>query len=79
MAATDTDNNLKYVRIDHFWKNIGSIVDMKRRPKHQKLVTFVNLILTLSHGNADVERGFSTTRQHLELHGKKTAEDTLNT
>ena len=31
-----------------------------------------------SHGNADAERGFSITKQHLELHGNNTDEDTLN-
>ena len=51
---------------------------MEGRPKYRKLVSFVNHILTLSHGNADAERGFSITKQHLELHGNKTDEDTLN-
>jgi hypothetical protein len=78
MAATDTDNDSKYVRIDHFWRNVGGIVDIEGRPKYLKLVTFVNLILTLSHGNADPERGFSITKQHLQLHGNKTDENTLN-
>ena len=31
-----------------------------------------------SHGNVDAERGFSITKQHLELHGNNTDEDTLN-
>ena len=33
----------------------------------------------LSYGNAGAERGFSITKQHLELHGNKTDEDTINT
>ena len=77
-AATDTDKDSKYVCIDHFWRNVGSIVDMEGRPKYQKLVTFVILILMLSHRNAGAERGFSITKQHLELHGNKTNEDILN-
>ena len=68
MAATGTDNDSKYVCIDHFWRNVGGIVDMEGRPKYQKLVTFVNLILMLSHGNADAERGFSIIKQHLKSH-----------
>ena len=32
----------------------------------------------LSHGNSGAERGFSITKQHLELHGNKTNEDILN-
>ena len=40
---------------------------MEGRPKYQKLVMFVNLILMLSHGNVDIERGFSITKL-LELH-----------
>ena len=32
----------------------------------------------LSYGNAGAERGFSITKQHLELHGNKTDEDTVN-
>ena len=78
VAATDTDNNLKYVCIDHFWRNVGGITDMEGRPKYWKLVTFVNLTVTLSHRNADAKRGFSITKKHLELHGNKTDEDTLN-
>ena len=78
MAATNTDSNWKYVHIDYFWRNVGGIVDMEGRPKYQKLVTFVNITLTLSHRNNDSERGFSILKQHLELHGNKTDEDTLN-
>ena len=78
MAASNTDIDSKYVCIDHFWWNGGGIVDMEGRPKYQKLVMFVNLILMLSHGNVDIERGFSITKQHLELHWNKTYEDTLN-
>ena len=43
MAVTDTDSGSKYVRIDHFWRNVGGIVDMEGRPKYRKLVMFVNL------------------------------------
>ena len=68
VAATGTDNNSKYVCIDHFWRNVGGIVDMEGIPKYRKLVTFVNLILMLSHGNADAERGFSIIKQHLKSH-----------
>ena len=39
MAATNTDNDSKYVCINHFWRNVGSVVDMEGRPKCQKLVT----------------------------------------
>ena len=67
VAASNTDIDSKYVCIDHFWRNGGGIVDMEGRPKYQKLVMFVNLILMLSHGNVDIERRFSITKL-LELH-----------
>ena len=57
VAATDTDNNLKYVCLDHFWRKVVGIVDMEGRLKYQKLIMFVNLNLSFSHGNADAERG----------------------
>ena len=55
LAATDTDKDSKYVCIDHVLRNVGGIVDMEGKPKYQKLVTFVNFILTFSHGNADFQ------------------------
>ena len=43
--------------------------DNEGKPKYSKLCTMVNCVLTLLHGNADPERGFSITKHQLDLHG----------
>ena len=66
-----------FVRIDHYWRNVAALCNEEGAPKYRKLTTLVNCILTLSHGNADPERGFSVNKQQLDLHGNTTDEHTL--
>lgn len=69
--------NSVYTRIDHYWKRVANILDEEGKPKFAKLSTLVNCLLTLSHGNAEPERGFSINKNQLDLHGSGIGESTL--
>ncbi|CAF1660527.1 unnamed protein product, partial [Adineta ricciae] len=45
--------------IDHYWRNIFSLKTNAGAEKYVGLMKLVKCVLALSHGNADVERGFS--------------------
>ena len=67
----------RMARIDHYWNDVASLVDEEGKPKYPNLCKFSRCILTLSHGNADPERGFSITKQQLQVHGDNLGEDML--
>ena len=46
-------------RIEKYWKNFIDLKDSDGGPKYHNVSMVVKACLTLSHGNADVERGFS--------------------
>lgn len=63
----DDESNAKgYSRIDHFWKSIFQIKDHNNSPKYTLLSILIKALLTLAHGNADCERGFSINNSLLE-------------
>ncbi|CAM4808041.1 unnamed protein product [Rotaria magnacalcarata] len=51
--------HITYHRIDFYWNNIFEITTTNGRPKYPVLTKLIKNILIISHGNADVERGFS--------------------
>ncbi|CAF4361769.1 unnamed protein product [Rotaria magnacalcarata] len=51
--------HITYHRIDFYWNNIFKITTTNGRPKYPVLTKLIKNILIISHGNADVERGFS--------------------
>ena len=67
----------KMARIDHYWNDVASLVDEEGKPKYPNLCKLSRCISTLSHGNADPERGFSITKQQLQVHGDNIGEDML--
>ena len=76
---------VKYKRIDHYWHKILSITDNHGEAKYASLSVVVRLALSLSHGQADVERGFSVNKHVLNdrtvmneatLHGLRTVKKT---
>ena len=67
----------KYRRIDEFWAKVEEIVDDFGAKKYPQLVTLVKCVLSLSHGNATPERGFSINKILLAIHGYRTYEDTI--
>lgn len=52
------DYNRSVKRIDHFWRDILG-------DKYQNLMAIVKLVCCLSHGNANIERGFSVNGECL--------------
>lgn len=65
----------KAVRIEDYWSFVGKIRNAEGNLKFDKLVKLVRISLSVSHANADPERGFSENRQILdgrELMGEET-------
>ena len=54
------NEHIEYQDIDYYWNRIFMIVDNGGNPKYRTLTKLVRNILIISHGNADVERGFSS-------------------
>ena len=51
--------------IDHYWRKVFSIRHTSAQQKYTHLPKLVKACLVLSHGNADVERGFSANKRFL--------------
>ena len=56
---------INYRRIDDYWYRVLQITDSRGQPKYSSLGVVVKVALSLSHGQADVERGFSLNKQVL--------------
>ena len=65
------------VRIDHFWRRIGNLVNEYGAKKYHQLAKLAQCVLSVSHGNSTPERGFSVNKQLLDVHGYSTYEDTI--
>ena len=50
---------VKYERIDVYWSKVGKMTRPTGERKYPALMKLARIALTLNHGNADVERGFS--------------------
>ena len=66
-----------FVRIDHYWSKIGKIRDDARQYKFKHLASLANFVLSLSHGNAAPERGFSLNKKLLDIHGTTIQDETI--
>lgn len=56
------ENKLKYEsnsRIDEYWNLVLKQTNTSNEPKYPNLTIFIANIICISHGNSDVERGFS--------------------
>jgi hypothetical protein len=59
-TSTNSSNNIiQYVPIDKYWYHVMSTVTATGTPQYVVLTKLVKCLLSLSHGNSDVERGFS--------------------
>ena len=65
-----SNSNSTYSRIDHFWKSIFQMKDRNNLPKYSALSSLIKALVTLAHGNADCERGFSINSTLLESRSK---------
>lgn len=57
---------VEYHRIDYYWHKIKALTDAHGNQKYPALGTVAKMALSLSHGQADVERGFSINKQILD-------------
>ncbi len=57
---------VKYRRIDEYWYRVLQITDTRGEAKYHSLAVIVKIALSISHGQADVERGFSTNKRILD-------------
>lgn len=65
-------------RIDHFWRNIITQKTEMGHLKYPSLSKVVKVCLSLSHGNSDVERGFSLSKRILTEDKASMSERLLN-
>ncbi len=56
---SERNEHIQYQDIDYFWNKVLSIVRSAEHSKYPTLSKLIKSILIISHGNADVERGFS--------------------
>lgn len=65
------------VPVDEYWFKIGQIKSDDGFLKYPQLFALAKCCLTLSHGNAAPERGFSINKNILQVHGTSLSESTL--
>ena len=66
--TAQSDQVVKYERIDVYWSKVGKMTRPTGERKYPALVKLARIALTLNHGNADVERGFSKNKLLLTSH-----------
>ena len=71
------ETDLQFMRIDHYQRKIGKILSDDGLEKYTQLICLVKCVLSLTHGNGTLERGFSINKYLLEVHGSSTSEKTL--
>lgn len=65
-------------RIDHFWHEIFQIKNSFGQTKYPILQVVVKMCLSVSHGSADIERGFSLSGRIISEDRTSISERTLN-
>ena len=66
--TAQSDQVVKYERIDVYWSKVGKMTRPTGERKYPALMKLARIALTLNHGNADVERGFSKNKLLLTSH-----------
>lgn len=59
-------DSIKSMRLDHYWQKIFDMKDSFGNPKFKILTKLVKALLSLAHGNAECERGFSLNKNLLD-------------
>lgn len=70
--------HVEYHGIDFYWNKVLSIVRSSGHPKYATLSKLIKNVLIISHGNADVERGFNTNGNILTEERSLLSEKSLN-
>ena len=69
----------RYKCIDHCWRSIGELKDNEGALKYPQLYLLARCVLSLSHGNAVPERGFSINGKISDVYGYSISEETTIT
>jgi hypothetical protein len=72
------NDHITYQRIDVYWNYVFSITTTSGRPKYPILSKLIRNVLTVSHGNADVERGFSINQNIVSWNRSLLSEASIN-
>ncbi|KAJ8019022.1 hypothetical protein HOLleu_42647 [Holothuria leucospilota] len=67
-TAQSRDQVVKYERIDVYWSKVGKMTRPTGERKFSAVMRLARIALTLNHGSADVERGFSKKKLLLTSH-----------
>ena len=76
--TAQSDQVVKYERIDVYWSNVGKMTRPTGERKYPVVMKLARIALTLNHGNADVERGFSKNKLLLTSHRTRLDMPTIN-
>jgi hypothetical protein len=75
----DCSNNIiKHISIDKYWHRIFSTTTSTGAPQYLVLSKLVKCLLSLSHGNSDVERGFSENKHIVSDERSSLSEMSIN-
>ena len=74
---TPMETEEKSIFIDSYWSRVFDMKDDNGRLLFPQLTPFVKACLTLSHGNAGPEQGFSINKAILDAHGTRLGEDNI--
>ncbi|CAF1465815.1 unnamed protein product [Rotaria sordida] len=58
-SSTSSNNIIEYVPIEKYWYKVMPTVTTTSAPQHVVLTKLAKYLLSLSHGNSDIKRGFS--------------------
>ncbi len=75
---SDGINRIQYHSIDFYWNKIFSILTNTGVPKYPTLAKLVKNVLIISHGNAQVERGFSINSNIITENRSGLSESSIN-
>jgi len=65
-------------RIENYWQRVFDIMKSSGEPKYPNTIIIVKAVLAISHGSAEVERGFSASARYLTDEKASMCERTLN-
>merc|ERR1711913_154740 len=77
LDITPKESEEKSLTIDSYWSRVFNMKDGNGRNHFPQLAPFVKAILTLSHGNAGPEQGFSINKAIIDAHGPGIREDVI--
>ncbi|CAF2855769.1 unnamed protein product [Rotaria sp. Silwood2] len=72
------NDHIIYQRIDFYWNNVLAITLSDGRSKYPTFSKLVKNILIISHGNADIERGFSINENIVTTNRSSLSELSIN-